>query len=650
MPFLQEDGTIAFESIQEFVDEYASNISNNGLMAKTDADWPLRKARSFFLHIASTEERFEITAEVVAVMGDQVGLQISADPITQRDLKRLLERLQDRLPVKAPEEEEAPSDHGLPPVDDMPPPVSEAAPPPLQDPPAPVVDEAPPPQDPPVPVVEAAAPAGDNFTVPERARIPSGEIPPQAGDDFTVPERARIPSGEIPPPVDEIPPPTGKRKPTGPQQASAEEAQEEPQEEPPDDDPVEPMRDLTITGSVVSRGDLKDLLDIEQLEFTKKNMKDISLLSLIASLSKTDLPMLLTVSPSGKRYQFYFNNKGHIVQFNSIKYVDDLLTRLANKGKFNMGNKQQVLDLIAAGRPVEHVLIGQGMTHQRDYWIALRSLVIDALVDIRSNGKVPFQLRAAAIERDMGLPFGALAFSWLEEAIRRVPIEELDEYFEPQWFRYVSMNRHAPWPLHTLALNKRLFRFIQKTVNGSKMMSHLRKDSPLGQRATKRTLFIMSTLGLFALSNQPVLIGEGEDPEVLLKEEIAILKDKSKFEQLGVHWSSHPFSYNGALEKIKAEYGRDGKWIRFHPETQPLCDEIIEIAQEAKRFLESTSRRKNYRSKFISGFQLIAAADLLFRQAELALFRKEITKAKRNLQVAMEIYPRPEYLKLLDKL
>ena len=174
---------------------------------------------------------------------------------------------------------------------------------------------------------------------------------------------------------------------------------------------------------------------------------------------------------------------------------------------------------------------------------------------------------------------------------------------------------------------------------------------PQGTNTTKRLFATMMSIGLVELSDEAQMTDEGQTPEAILKEDLRRRRRANRFDQLGVHWSSHPNQFNKAVDVVKKEYGPKSKWDRFYPDTHEVCAELISIAEEAARFLSNRKERKDHRTGMVSTFQLQVSAFHFFQQAEIAMLREAYKEARDLLEMAVEMdNTKREYRALLKSL
>lgn len=585
MPEILADQTIRFASAAEFIQEYRTNISKNGILARSEVDFPLRTPLDFTLEVPGAEERIQLSAEVVFAAGGQLGLQLNPSAETWHTLSDLLASLVSAATAAA---------------------TAPAAPPPSEPPPA-------------------EAPASHAmYAAPEesgrRRRQETVLVSPQNLSDSQpdLPRRA-----------------THDTLPLGaPAVASG-------------------RQGVSIKGTVIKPGGASEFLDAQPLPVDPKKLTEVTVFKLVASVVRARLPLELQFTLDGKKHRLHFNIKGNLVRYLAPGAKKDLLLRLAQLGKLPRDKVSAVLEACGGEEgemSAEEYLIRQRMATAGDAWMAIRGQAIDVLRRARSGERTPFCLRSANVTRRSGVPFGSLFPHWMDYALRDLPVDAVDELLAPLWMTHPELLDSGPWKLSELELDNRAYTFLEKTCRGKDTLRHVRKTSPLGRNATKRLFITLKALGMVELHPDPVLVERGASATAVLERELAWRRNQSRFDQLGVHWSHHPATYDAALEQVREEFGPGSKWIRFHPETRQVCAKIIALAEEAHRFLRNANQRRNHRAELVTEFQMEAGAHLLAKQAELMMLRKEIAEARRTMEVTLELHNRPEYREMLNKL
>ena len=584
MPILKEDGTIVFESAAEFLAEYRENLVNNSLMVDTSAQWPLRSNRTFTLKVPPLEKGVSLAAEVLFVADGQAGLEITADVQTFQTLAQLMADL-----LTA----DSATVHG-----------ATATAVPAENPPG----------------SPAQQPSGAPSQQPGQAYHPPPSRHPtkpvyldrgETGEAISETQTLQAVSAR---------PPQGKTR----------------------------VPSISVSGELSITNDIANYQDSLPLELAPANLKRLPLPRLIATISKAQVPIALSVDTEEEgEISFHFNMRGNLVKLLGKSCEQNLLDRITRQGLLNKELLREIEEMVDETRTAEEILLYRKIIKPREYWVCIREMAIEYLMSIHQGGPTTFRLKSEMVKRRSGIPFGTLIIPWMEVALRNLSGDEVTEYLEPMWFQYPNISESSPWALQSLDVDQRTLRFLEKALTGRDPLIHVRKTSPLGTNRTKRMFCTMMSIGLMELSEKPTTLSTDVTPAEQLAGDLERRRKAGRFDQLGVHWSTHPSHFKKAVETITKEFGPNSKWDRFYPETRETCQELINIAKDASRFLMDRIKRKEHRLSLVSEFQLQVSAFHFFQQAEIAILREAYSEARELLEMAVEMDPKKEYRELL---
>jgi len=658
MPRLLESGAIEFASGQEFLEEYEENLCRNGLFVQTDVDLPMRVKRTFTLEVVETQSVISIVAEPVFTSSGMMGLEVDIDPTTFTEIESLVKSVKALAgaevgSLKEPGSESEPGPEPAPETESAPEPESAPAP---ESAPEPAPEQAPAPEAPPVakpgPVGERpeaiATPPPSTAPVPEAA----------AGWDVYAPTPTPVVMPDPPPagtPTWDVGAPTPTPVFMPPQQPAVDPAAPPPpaaaQGTRPFAAPSIPQ--LNINGLATAGKGSGEFGEMKILAIDPDNLARIPLFHLLGSIAESNLPLSLRFRLGHETLIFDFNLKGKLVRFARPGSPMDLLERLEDSGKLDRKTKKRVLATLGDAvttQGIVKLLVMRRLLRAQDYWLAVRAQAIDSLNQVRKLKECPFTLHTEVITRHNGIGFGSLLVPWMDVALREQTNDEQEALLGEQWHRYPRLASDPIWPLHALGMDPQAQGLFEEVLDGCMTLEHVRKISPLGLKRTRRLFITMISIGLLKLADHPMSEGIILTPEDQIKQELEGRKEKSRFDQLRVHWSEHWSAYGAALAKQKKEYGEGSKWYVFHEETVPVCQQIVKLAESAMRFLQNKENRLKERELLATPFQRKVAGYLLFKQAELMVMRKEYRAAKLNLEVALEMEPgHRDYLELIRK-
>jgi len=660
VPVLLDDGTIQYDSLNELRAAVESVLSTSGLLLKSGRDWPLRTPIDFTVKVAGRDFAASVRAEVVYCQGGRVGLDLHDKETTESALSALVERLSAPVKKAVKEEPVAAAPAQVPSSEIVPAGPVELSTPVLQE------DGSVRYRSPSAYIADYEHHLGKGLMYPDspyswnrgdvlrlsifiegvgagtsvQAEVmvcDHGKV----GLDISIDPAARKVLADLlervkraadnPPAAGDAAPPENKttesRRPA-----------------------AAPAVTVDVHGQIVSSGGIGGLRSVTPVDLADNKLRSVDLFCLISSLSSAGAPLELKVGLVNRNLRLGFNDKGNIVHYVASGAQEDLLERLI-KGQLIPRSRKRLLLLEASDdKPVEVVLMAQKIIKLRELWDCVRDQVVDVLEEIRHAGASRYVVGALQTKRRTGVAFGRLIIPWLERALAELDPKQLDEFLAPFTNRYPLPKKDCRWPLSDLALDRRGYRFADELLDGTRTLADAINVVPLVRRKRLRlqiaALYAIGTFDLLVDSLAP----EEQLPEYKLSKELAGLSEANRFDQAGVHWSAHPATYKESLQKIKRNYGPGGKLAGHSAECANLCRKRVTMAEKAIEYLDNRDRRKQYRKQVFDTSQLQMSAELLFKQIDLLLFRNENLRAKRNIEMAVELNPKPEYIQKLQQM
>ncbi len=678
MPFLLNDGTIQFDSLDELQTSVESALSTSGLLLKSERDWPLRTPIDFNIKVTGRDFQASLRAEVVYCQGGKVGLDLPDKLSTKGALNALIEHL------SAPEAEQAifqkkESGRLDAPVKKASREVAVAAAP-SRTPVAEIVPAGPVELSTPIlmedgsvryrsfdayiadyehhldkglmyPDSSGSWKRGDKLKLSILVEGVGAGTPVQAevlvcdhgkvGLDISHDPAAKKALAELLDRVkraDANPPAAYNAVPPG-EKVTAAHA------------PVAAQQtSVDICGRIVPGAVITKMYPLTPVDLTSNRLDNVDLLCLIASLSSAGVPLQLVVELKNRHLRFGFNANGNIVHYVSSGAQEDLLERLVKRQLIPHSRIRALLSESSDEKPVEIVLMAEKVIKLHELWICVRDQVVDALEEIRHAGKSNYSITTLQTSRRTGVTFGHLIMPWLEHALAELNSKQLDDFLAPLANRYPLPNKDCRWPLSSLALDRKSLRFAEELLDGTRTLADaLNVVSFVRRKKLRLQMAALHFLGTFDLLTDSLAAPE-QKPEYKLSKELDELAEANRFDQAGVHWSAHPATYKEALEKIKREYGPGSALASHSIECTNMCRKRVTMAEKAVEYLENRERRKQYRKQVIDASQLQTSAEMLFKQIDLLLFRSDNLGAKRTLEMAVELNPKPEYIQKLQQL
>jgi hypothetical protein len=226
---------------------------------------------------------------------------------------------------------------------------------------------------------------------------------------------------------------------------------------------------------------------------------------------------------------------------------------------------------------------------------------------------------------------------------KQMPSTELADYMRPRIDEYVHF-RPAYQPL---------LREVKLTASESKLLETMQSDtwrtrevltvSPLSKQNTVGVLRALIEVGFLHFE-------ESEDHERFLRRVRDMVEEKRKhlmkathYDVLEVHWISIP-------REIEEGYRR--LMVKFDPATYPgITDDLKQgllvvrgRLKESFEHLRDDARRREHRKEFIEPMMIQQSAELLAKQGEMGIMRKDRRHASLCFAKALELAPgRPDF-------
>ncbi|MBW1811468.1 MAG: hypothetical protein JRJ87_24985, partial [Deltaproteobacteria bacterium] len=434
MAQLNEDRTILFDSVSEFLNQYKSHISKGGFYVTSDIDWPLRTPTDFNVQITETEAGAGITAEVVYCDDGKVGLQMAPNSSGVKAMADLAEELR-----------------GGPVL---------------------VEDGA---------VLYRSVTA---FLADFEANIISGGFYVRSQFEWTIGEsktfcirvdglgvdlpfwakpvfaEGGMVSLQIEHTKDNI---SGLNEfVTALRKIRAEQKQSEAAVK------ITPIfrKFDSFQGTAVATQDAKEFTSVESVDLHSDEGDSPTLFILFASLAGVRQPISVLLESNGDRFTFLFNAEGKIVAFTGPRSEVNLLERLTTAGYLDQDICDQLRMLLADGNTARDLVIEHKACTQQQVFLMFREQVLDALEKSRKMGQVRFLLDSEQTKLTEGIRFDQLILPWMERALKSLSPKHIKAMLRPIWDNIPRVNKTPHWTLNQLDMSDDDYNFI-KSLDGS---------------------------------------------------------------------------------------------------------------------------------------------------------------------------------------
>jgi hypothetical protein len=246
-------------------------------------------------------------------------------------------------------------------------------------------------------------------------------------------------------------------------------------------------------------------------------------------------------------------------------------------------------------------------------------------------GELPEQFLAPP----MNVP--SLLFRGLYTHARELSGKQLEETLTSSMDRYLLIPEEAVRILGDLQLSRKERGLIDVVLSNSWRLREVFSVSPLGRGQTSAFIWSLMELSLLKMTEQ-----EDQSRTLARIQERIGRKKKSlrgtHFDVLELHWVCMGSEVTPAYERLKQEFSRD----RF-PDLSPTQEADIQAFnaafETAHTVLGSDSSRRKYRAEVIEKDTIAGSAEMLGKQGEMAIMRRDRSAACGAFSMAAELAP-----------
>ena len=214
---------------------------------------------------------------------------------------------------------------------------------------------------------------------------------------------------------------------------------------------------------------------------------------------------------------------------------------------------------------------------------------------------------------------------------------QLNEKIEPNLDRYLSIEKDSTHVLEELQLTKKEQGFIDVVMSNSWRLREVFSVSPLGRGQTSAFVWALDELGLLIMNDQE----DVSRTKARIGERIERKKGQLRgthFDVIEVHWVCLKSDISEAYKRLKAEFD-----VSRFPGVEPAQLEDLGLINtrldEAFAVLENDSSRRRYRAEVIEKDAILNSADMLGKQGEMAIMRRDRREACGAFAKAAELVP-----------
>lgn len=181
---------------------------------------------------------------------------------------------------------------------------------------------------------------------------------------------------------------------------------------------------------------------------------------------------------------------------------------------------------------------------------------------------------------------------------------------------------------------------VERHLGSQTAFSELRKRaSGLERREVVELVLCLHLMGLVTLSK----IRRGRDPEAarlerLLRQQYTKL-DGDHFQFLDLHWSALPEEIAVACDKVEESLEDIASAAAFIRDFDRISARLRQRIEDLRAMARDKRARKKYRARLVGEAERTMASEMYLKQAEMALFRKELPQAEECFRRMLEIDP-----------
>ena len=231
----------------------------------------------------------------------------------------------------------------------------------------------------------------------------------------------------------------------------------------------------------------------------------------------------------------------------------------------------------------------------------------------------------------------ALLFRALYTSTREMRTAEINERIEPNLDRYLAISEESNHVLTEMQLNPKEQGLIDVIQSNSWRLREVYSVSPMGRAQTSALLWCLDELALLNIADQE----DESRTKARIAEQIERKKKQLRgnhFDILDLHWVCLRSEVQDAYSRMKKQYDIE-RFSQLTSEQEELLEKIHARFDEAFANLESDSSRRRYRAEVVEKDAIANSADMLGKQGEMAIMRRDRAAACGAFAKAAELVP-----------
>ena len=231
----------------------------------------------------------------------------------------------------------------------------------------------------------------------------------------------------------------------------------------------------------------------------------------------------------------------------------------------------------------------------------------------------------------------ALLFRALYNHTREMRTAAINERIEPNLDRYLAISEESNHVLSEMQLNAKEQGLIDVIQSNSWRLREVFSVSPMGRAQTSALLWCLEELALLDMSDQEDI----SRTKARIAEQIERKKKQLRgthFDILELHWVCLRSEVQDAYNRMKAQYDTE-RFAELTADQAETLEQIHARFDEAFASLESDSSRRRYRAEVVEKDAIANSAEMLGKQGEMAIMRRDRAAACGAFAKAAELVP-----------
>ena len=231
----------------------------------------------------------------------------------------------------------------------------------------------------------------------------------------------------------------------------------------------------------------------------------------------------------------------------------------------------------------------------------------------------------------------ALLFRALYAHSREMRSAEINSRIEPNLDRYLSISEVSNHVITEMQLNPKEQGLIDVIQSNSWRVREVFSVSPMGRAQTSALLWCLDELALLNMADQE----DVSRTKARIAEQIERKKKQLRgnyFDILELHWVCMRSEVQDAYNRMKKQYDAE-RFSQLTAEQEAVLEKIHARLDEAFASLESDSSRRRYRAEVVEKDAIVNSAEMLGKQGEMAIMRRDRAAACGAFAKAAELVP-----------